>query len=100
MLAVPDQQSPLVVVWLRLRLPLGDMVRQSTIAAVYTFAAHYHSGQWSRGYRLLCAADRAWRRKTGLRPRLGYWERLIQQETDTEVSSMYRRLENNYREAM
>ena len=49
----------------------------TTVAAVYTFAAHYHSGQWSRGYRLLCAADKAWRRKAGIGPRLDYWEAAI-----------------------
>jgi hypothetical protein len=49
----------------------------TTIAAVYTFAAHYHSGQGSRGYRLLCAAERAWKRHAGVGPRLADWEAAV-----------------------
>lgn len=56
------------------------------IAAIYTFAAHYHSGQWSRGYRLLCRARRAWLRRAGIEPRLDYWERVIEQETAKPIS--------------
>ena len=64
----------------------------TTAAALYTFAAHYHSGQWSRGYRLLCSAERAWRRRAGIRPRLDYWERVIESNPDAEISVKYRAL--------
>ena len=70
-----------------------------TIAAVYTFCAHYHSGQWSRGYRLLCRAERAWRRKAGIGPRLDYWESLVE-SSDNEVGRLYRYLEAHYGESM
>lgn len=52
-------------------------MNSATAAALYTFCAHYHSGQFSRGYRLLCAAARAWKRRTGIGPRLDYWEMII-----------------------
>jgi len=48
--------------------------RSVLYAALYTFAAHYYSGQWSRGYRLLCRADKAYQRYAGITPRLEYWE--------------------------
>ena len=65
----------------------------ATIAAIYTFAAHYRSGQWSRGYRLLCRARRAWKRRTAIEPRLDYWEGLIKSSPDSEVTRLYRKLE-------
>jgi len=66
-------------------------MNSATIAAVYTFAAHHHSGQGSRGYRLLCAADRAWRRKTGIAPRLAFWERLVEHVPHTGEGAGVRR---------
>ena len=71
-------------------------MRAATVAAVYTFAAHYHSGQWSRGYRLLCLAERAWRRRAGVGPRLDYWESLLEDTPDCEVAATYRLLEARY----
>jgi hypothetical protein len=69
-----------------------------TIAAVYTFAAHHHSGQGSRGYRLLCRAAAAWRRKTNQpTTRLGYWEWIIENYPhDSEIGQMYHRLAERY----
>lgn len=55
------------------------------LAALYTFCAHYHSGQWSRGYRLLCRSGLAWERVSGIGARLGYWERLIDQDQDKPI---------------
>lgn len=65
-----------------------------TIAAIYTFCAHYHSGQWSRGYRILCRADAAWQRHTGISPRLEYWELLVSNPryAKSEVATKYRHL--------
>lgn len=65
------------------------------IAAVYTFAAHYHSGQFSRGYRLLCRAGVAWERRAGIEPRLGYWETLIA-AGDNPVAELYEKLAERY----
>lgn len=65
-------------------------------AALYTFAAHYHSGQWSRGYRLLCAAERAWKRRAGIGPRLEWWERVIETNPTHPITLIYRRLEADY----
>lgn len=48
--------------------------RTNRLAAIYMFAAHYHSGQASRGYRLLCTTGKAIKRHMGIEPRLGYWE--------------------------
>lgn len=33
-------------------------MKTNTILAVYAVAADYYSGQWSRGYRVLCTAGR------------------------------------------
>lgn len=62
------------------------------LAALYAFTAHCHSGQWSRGYRLLCRTGRAWTRHTGLPPRLDYWEALINNEPQSPVTVLYNEL--------
>jgi len=41
--------------------------RFSVYAACHCYAANYHTGQWSRAYRLLCSIDRK-----GFRPGLAY----------------------------
>ena len=61
--------------------------RPVVLAALYTFAAHYHSGQWSRGYRLLSRAGRAWKRTAGIEPRLDYWERLVERDRSQMFSN-------------
>jgi hypothetical protein len=71
-------------------------VKGARIAAIYTFAAHYHSGQGSRGYRLMCRAETAWRRHAGIGPRLEYWESVVELEPDALVSTIYRRLVADY----
>ena len=60
--------------------------RSNLLAALYMFAAHYHSGQWSRGYSLLCRTDKAIRRHTGIGPRLGYWESELRWESPKPAS--------------
>lgn len=65
-------------------------------AALYTFAAHYHGGQWSRLYRLGCRAELAWRRRSGIGPRLDWWERLIETDPTSPVTVYYRHLEANH----
>lgn len=69
-----------------------------TIAAVYTFAAHHNSGHGSRGYRLLCMAGRAWRRRGGIAPRLDYWERTLREHPRSDLATKYHRLVENYGE--
>lgn len=66
-----------------------------TIAAVYTMCAHYHSGQASRGYRLLCMAERAWERRAGIGVRLDYWERCVEDPASL-VGAKYRQLTAMY----
>jgi|ETNvirnome_2_300_1030623.scaffolds.fasta_scaffold02216_2 hypothetical protein len=68
----------------------------TTSAALYTFAAHYHSGQWSRGYRLLCYAERAWQRRTGIGPRLDYWERVLDTDPAAPLTLKYHYLATRY----
>lgn len=60
------------------------------LLAIYQFCADYHSGQWSRGYRLLCATDKALRRK-----QIGgdYLSRGSRQYANREL---YQYLKNNY----
>ena len=70
-----------------------------TVAALYTFAAHYHSGQGSRGYRLLCMAERAWERRAGISPRLEYWEAAVERG-DNNVARVYRQLVENHGNAI
>lgn len=70
----------------------------TTIAALYTFCAHYHSGQRSRGYRILCAAKRAWEKKGGIDPRLDFWEMLVKHKEENEVQAIYRRLVRNHKD--
>jgi hypothetical protein len=67
----------------------------TTIAALYTFAAHYHSGQWSRGYRLLCMAERAWERRAKIGVRLDYWEREVTRE-GSRLKEIYDHLVSEY----
>lgn len=38
-------------------------MKDSTLATLYVYFTHHHSGQWSRGYRILCRAHRAIARK-------------------------------------
>lgn len=33
-------------------------MRENLIEALYYFCSDYHSGQWSRGYRILCRVSR------------------------------------------
>jgi len=68
----------------------------STVAALYTFATHFHSGQGSRGYKILCMADRTWKRHSSIEPRLDYWESLIERETESEVARKYNILVLNH----
>lgn len=35
-------------------------IHKSDYFELAIFCAHYHSGQWSRGYRLLCKLDARW----------------------------------------
>ena len=67
-----------------------------TAAALYTFCAHYHSGQWSRGYRLLCMAERAWKRRAKIEPRLDYWEGVVENDPTHPVTLVYRQLVDKY----
>jgi len=67
----------------------------NTIAAIYTFAAHHHGGQWSRGYRLLCQSEKAWKRHAGIGPRLEYWEQCLEDETNP-ITKSYHRLRTNH----
>lgn len=74
-------------------------MNRATIAAVYTFCAHYHSGQSSRGYRLLSRAGAAWERQNGTnRCPLGYWETLVSDPDfrDTRIARTYRHLVANH----
>ena len=36
------------------------------LVALYHFGAYYHSGQWSRGYRLMCQAATYLKREYGV----------------------------------
>jgi hypothetical protein len=65
------------------------------LAAIYTFCVHYHSGQWSRGYRLLCRSGKAWERYSMIRPRVDYWETQID-KPDTLLAQAYNYLVDNY----
>jgi hypothetical protein len=38
------------------------------LATIYQFCADYHSGQWSRGYRLLCIIGKKLRKRGIARP--------------------------------
>ena len=75
-------------------------MKATTIAAIYTFAAHYHSGQWSRGYALLCAADRAWRRHAGIGPRLDYWESQLDENPKGDIARLYNHFGETYGEVV
>ncbi len=35
-------------------------IRKTDYLELAVFLAHYHSGQWSRGYRLLCRLQARW----------------------------------------
>ncbi|HXJ59199.1 MAG TPA: hypothetical protein VNU68_21270 [Verrucomicrobiae bacterium] len=35
-------------------------IRKADYLELAVFLAHYHSGQWSRGYRLLCRLQARW----------------------------------------
>lgn len=73
-------------------------MKNSTTAAIYTFCAHYHSGQSSRGYRLLCRAGTHWQRRNRISVRLDYWERLVSEpkHINSAVAVKYRYLVENY----
>jgi hypothetical protein len=57
--------------------------------AIYLFCARYHSGQWSRGYRLLCRLETA-----GYRPGIGIQSGRFESE---EQRAIYRHLVRRYR---
>lgn len=66
---------------------------EDKIRALYWFASDYHSGQWSRGYRLLCVADRALERN-------GHnWDR-FQSPLGKTGSAYYEHLVKHYREVV
>jgi len=75
-------------------------MNENLTGAIYTFCAHYHSGQWSRGYRLLCTADAAFVRKAGISSRLGYWEYLVLNKPLHPLTIIYRYLEKYYTDKM
>ena len=58
------------------------------LLAIYAFGAHFHSGQWSRGYRLMCRAQKALKQRNDI-DWLALIERLI--ETDSPKANEYRR---------
>ena len=39
------------------------MIHQAFLAACYMLGVNYHTGQWSKGYRLLCLADQRAKRE-------------------------------------
>jgi hypothetical protein len=61
------------------------------LAALYTFCSDYHSGQWSRGYRLLCRTAKAWKRHAGIDTRLEYWQCMVRMH-DNPIAREYFRL--------
>ncbi len=70
--------------------------KAARLGALYTFCVHYHGGQWSRLYRLLCRTEQAWKRHAGIGVRLDYWEKVIEVQADHPVTVRYRQLEARY----
>ena len=65
--------------------PISYPMNPDLIRAIYELAYEYHSGQWSRGYRLLCYVQR-YARKHG-----------IDLDRETRASrKLYRQLERHY----
>jgi hypothetical protein len=68
------------------------MSRFDFYGALYMFCTRHHSGQWSRGYRLLCRLDSA-----GYRPGFGLLAGRFESATQREI---YRHLVRTYRGRM
>jgi hypothetical protein len=56
-------------------------IRKEDYLELAVFLAHYHSGQWSRGYRLMCKLRASWSSSF---------------EHEATQSDVYRYLEENY----
>ena len=69
----------------------GERMTEDETRALYWFTSDYHSGQWSRGYRLACKAYRRLHR-------LGYPEYAdpFALPLGTLGSALYARLESAY----
>ena len=63
--------------------------RRNFLLALYWFCAHYHSGQWSRGYRLLCRAGKR------LREEYDITHPLDEPFLGIESTRIYKKLEDN-----
>ena len=59
--------------------------------ALYLFCVRYHSGKWSRGYKLLCRLELA-----GYQPGLGLRERPVNFESENQ-REIYKKLVKYYR---
>ena len=68
----------------------GATMKVENLLAIYQFCADYHSGQWSRGYRLLCRTHTALKRR-----KIGgdYLSRPYRRFANRDL---YRYLEENY----
>ena len=61
----------------------------SKLAALYMFCAHYHSGQGSRGYRVMNSALLALERRGVALPLAGVWGRAIKAPEDSPLKAHY-----------
>lgn len=86
--------------------PRDDNSRYCRLVALYAFGAHYHSGQWSRGYRISCQAQALLRRDYGDCDHLAPIERQIALEEETgpkgitKATRLYWRLADQYGNAV
>lgn len=64
---------------------------------LHLFTSDYHSGQWSRGYRLLCMTSKRLRRYFGSR---FYWLDSERYTKELRESELYKHLELTYASKM
>lgn len=60
--------------------------RFEIVAAYYLIASRWHSGQWSKGYRKLCQADRM-----GFRPGVRFGEEKHSDERNAAAALLWQR---------
>lgn len=75
---------------------MRSRTRDNLLAALIIFGAHCHSGQWSRGYRLMCRAQTAWDRRNRRSFPFDYYEETVAADPEHPVSVIYRRLIADY----
>ena len=67
-------------------------IRRNRLFAVYTLCAHWHSGQWSRGYELLCKTGKRLEKAFGITHPLNTVHDIY---TQMAIEKIYKRLENS-----